>query len=206
MKEDEAFWYMKGDFKEQFKKKAAGNSPRRNIPNKTNKPPKDEQEEENEPKYSSGSSWLQTLIWMVIIVGFIGALTWYLGGANVGLFRKKIKKVESTSHEEEIPEDIFAINYQKEIDRAAAEGNYRLAIRLMFLRLLKDMSEKNIISYKLDKTNLDYLMQLHSTVYYKDFFALTRSYEYSWYGKFNVSEENYKIIRSEFEQFERRLS
>ena len=67
-------------------------------------------------------------------------------------------------------EDIFAINYQKEIDKACSKGNYRLAIRLMFLRLLKDLSEKNIIQYTQDKTNFDYLIQLHPTRLLQRFF------------------------------------
>ena len=82
----------------------------------------------------------------------------YLADSNVGLFRRRKTLVDPASTgEEEIPEDIFAINYQKEIDKAAAQGNYRLGIRLMFLRLLRSLSEKkNIIQYKRDRTNLDY--------------------------------------------------
>jgi len=135
---------------------------------------------------------------------FAVGLAIYLSGSNVGLFRKKNKTMKEVE-EEEITEDIFSINYQKEIDKAAAQGNYRPAIRLMFLRVLKNMSEKNIIRYKQDKTNLDYLMELHPTNHYNGFFSITRSYEYSWYGQFNVSEDAYKIIRKDFDQFEATL-
>ena len=88
---------------------------------------------------------------------------------------------------------------------AAAAGNFRLAIRLMFLRSLKNMSEKNIIRYKQDKTNFDYLVELHPTTYYNNFFKVTRSYEYSWYGQFPVSEDAYRIIRNDFDQFDKAL-
>jgi hypothetical protein len=98
-------------------------------------------------------------------------------------------------------EDIFAINYQKEIDKAAAAKNYRLAIRLMFLRLLKTMSEQNVIQYKQDRTNFDYLTQLMNTRLYNDFFRITRNYEYVWYGKLSVSDETYAVIKKDFDQF-----
>ena len=150
-------------------------------------------------------TWFQTLIWIIIIGGFAAFLMIYLNSINVGLFRKRNVLVNGTE-KEIITEDIFAINYQKEIDKAAMQGNYRHAIRLMYLRLLKNMSEKNIIHYKQDKTNLDYLLQLHPTVYYKDFFRLTRNYEYSWYGQFEVNEEAYKIIRTDFDQFDRSIN
>ncbi|MEO6612900.1 MAG: hypothetical protein ABIT05_10470 [Chitinophagaceae bacterium] len=146
--------------------------------------------------------WFQTLVWFIIIGGFATFLMIYLSNNNIGLFRKK--KVLTTAGEEgeEITEDIFAINYQREIDKAAAAGNYRLAVRLMFLRLLKNMAEKNIIRYQQDKTNFDYLMQLHGTSYYPHFFRITRNYEYSWYGKFDISEENYGLIRKDVDHFE----
>ena len=129
----------------------------------------------------------------------------YLTGSNVGLFRKKNTFIHSNEGQEEITEDIFAINYQKEIDKAAAQQNYRLAVRLMYLRLLKNMAEKNIIQYKQDKTNFDYLMQMHNTKHYTNFFRITHNYEYSWYGKFEVSEPAYKIISKEFDQFDNEL-
>jgi hypothetical protein len=145
--------------------------------------------------------WFQTLLWLIIIGGFAAAIMWYLAGSNVGLFRRKNRGIQSAGEEDLVTKDIFAINYQKEIDKAEANSNYRLAIRLMFLRLLKDMSEKNIIQYKQDKTNFDYLQQLHTTGYYNQFFRITRNYEYSWYGQFEVGENEYRIIRNDFIQF-----
>lgn len=182
MQEDDDFWYANAIIEKEKKK----------------------QEEDSSYIPLGQRSWFQTLIWLIIIGGFAAFLMIYLSGSNVGLFRKKSKPM-TTDEDEGITEDIFAINYQKEIDKAAAQGNYRLAVRLMFLRLLKNMSEKNIIQYKQDKTNLDYLLQLHPTNYYKDFFRITRNYEYSWYGQFEVSEEAYGIIRNDFNHFENGL-
>jgi hypothetical protein len=143
-------------------------------------------------------------LWLVIIGGFAGFLMWYLAGSNVGLFRRK-SNIMGSEEEETVTGDIFAINYQKEIDKAAQQGNYRLAVRLMFLQLLKNLSEKNIIRYSQERTNMDYLIQLQPTRYYPDFFRITRNYEYSWYGHFTVNEEAYRIIKNDFTNFERQL-
>lgn len=150
-------------------------------------------------------TWFKTLIWLIIVGGFVTVLILYLANSDVGLFRKRTKSITRPEEDEEMPEDIFAINYQREIDKATARGDYRLAVRLMFLRLLKIMSEKNVIQYKQDKTNLDYLVQLYPTAYHKDFFRITRHYEFSWYGKFEVSNEAFLMIRDEMNQFENRL-
>jgi hypothetical protein len=183
MLDDDDYWYANAEFKKKKVKK-----------------------EENESYVPLGQqSWFQTLLWLLIIGGFAGFITWYLAGSNVSLFRKKAKPIDNEDQDEVETENIFAINYQKEIDKAARQENYRLAVRLMFLRLLKNLSEKNIIQYNQGKTNLDYLLQLHPTRYYKDFFRITRNYEYSWYGQFEVNEQAYHIIRNDFDNFDRQL-
>jgi len=182
LKEEDAFWYVDKAF------------------NQKKKP------EETKKTYTpfGQQTWFKTLVWLIIIGAFVTFLVTYLSGSNINLFRKK--NVITTEHDsEEMPEDIFAINYQKEIDKAAATGNYRLAVRLMFLQLLKNMSERNIINYKQDKTNFDYLSELHATSWYQPFFKVTRNYEYSWYGKFDISQDAYQLIQKDFDQFKNQL-
>jgi hypothetical protein len=149
-------------------------------------------------------TWFQTLLWLLIIGGFMGVLFWFLSENRVGLFNRKTKVV-GQEQEEGIPEDIFAINYQKEIDNALRQENYRLAVRLMFLRLLKTMSERNVIRYKQEKTNLDYLFEVQPTAYYNHFFRAVRNYDYSWYGLFPVSREAYDRIKIDFDLLDKQL-
>lgn len=150
--------------------------------------------------------WFRTLLWLVIIGGFAAFLMIYLTGNRIGLFRKKAVAANALDEEDQMPEDIFAINYQREIDKATALGNYRMATRLMYLRLLKNLSDRGLIQYSQDKTNFDYLLQVHSTPFYSDFFKVTRDYEYSWYGKFDISEHAFHLIRKDFDHFESRIT
>jgi hypothetical protein len=182
MQEDDDFWYANKVFEKE----------------------KEKIKENNDKTSFFDSDLFQTILWIVIIVAFAAFLIWFLRGSNVGLFRKKDKAIHETGEELDT-QDIFAINYQQEIDKAAQAGNYRLAIRLMFLRLLKNMSEKNVIQYKQEKTNLDYLMQLHNTNYYPVFFRITRNYEYCWYGLFDVSAASYNVIKNDFDNLDSQL-
>jgi hypothetical protein len=68
------------------------------------------------------------------------------------------------------------------------------------------MSGKNIIQYKQDRTNLDYLLQLSNTAHYQDFFRLARNYEYTWYGNFPVNDEAWQLIKNDFEKFNNGIS
>jgi len=178
LKNDDAFWYANAKLK---KKK-------------------------EEPEQNRGTpQWLKTSVWIIVVGTFLAALIWYLVSSNILIFSKRQKQISSVKEEEEISEDIFGINYQKEIEKAISSVNYRLAIRLMFLRLLRNLSNKNVIQYRQGRTNFEYLSQLFSTGYYNDFFRLTRNYEYAWYGKFDVSPEAFGTIKNDFENFDRKL-
>jgi len=180
LKKDDAFWYADHVFdKKEAKEKDF----------KPGKPP---------------LQWMNMTTLLVIVVLFLGILSWYLLQNNI-VSRNRSISAEKIS-EDITGENIFDINYQKEIEKAINAGDYRLAIRLMFLRSLKQLSQKRIIEYKQERTNFDYLSQLYSTRYYNDFFRLTRNYEYTWYGKFDVNRDAFGVIKTEFENFDRKLS
>ncbi|MFI5185919.1 MAG: hypothetical protein ACHQF0_04300 [Chitinophagales bacterium] len=178
LKKDDAFWYADKIFRE----KKAGEKQAKDI--------------------KTPSQWMDFTTLVIIVVIFIALLAWYLFQNNI------IRRRQGSVHEnkEEISEEnIFDINYQFEIEKAIDSANYRLATRLLFLRLLKELSQKNIIQYKQERTNFDYLSQLSSGGYYSDFFRLTRNYEYAWYGKFDVSKDAFSIIKKDFENFNQKL-
>ena len=177
LREDDAFWYANEVFKRQQ--------------------PKQRTSIFSHPLF-------QTFLWVVIIAGFVTFLILYLANSNVGLFRSSSNLAPDAESVD--TNDIFSINYQREIEKAVAMSEYRLAIRLMFLRLLKDLADHDIIQYKQDSTNLDYLMQMQSTGMYPDFFRLTRNYEYSWYGQFDVDKEKFVVIKKEFDNFDRKYN
>lgn len=180
--EDDAFWYANKD----FERKKKGELPSGYYTPVARRP------------------WFQTLLWILIVGGFISVLIWFLAENKVGLFNRR-KEAITDENGEEIPEDIHTISFQKEIDQAIRSENFRLAVRLMFLRTLKTMTDKNIVQYKQDKTNLDYLMELQDKHYYRDFFQVVRNYEYSWYGLFEVNSDAFASIKKESDQLDKIL-
>jgi hypothetical protein len=155
---------------------------------------------------SRGGGGLDSLLWFIILGAFAAAVIWYLASSNIGLFRRESSRIANEESDEELTDDIFAINYEKEIARAVAAGNFRGAIRFWYLRTLKEMSDRNIIAYQHQKTNHDYLNSLYGSAYYKPFFQLTRHFEYTWYGQFALSAEGYQLMQSDFSTFKAGLN
>jgi hypothetical protein len=198
LKKLEAFWYADSAFNTKKERSVLYIDPkvRKQTPQKKS---------ENEQDVSSErTSWLNTNVFLLILVLALAAIIFFLIKNNV--VGKKRPQPSALAEQPEETENIFDINYQNEIEKAIASGNYRFATRLMFLRLLKRLAENNIIQYKQERTNLDYLLQLSSSKYYNDFFRLTRNYEYVWYGKFDPSPGVFSTIRNEFENFDNRIN
>ena len=133
-----------------------------------------------------------------LIVAMVIALLYYLV-KNVKFGPKPEKKVQSADVES-TAEDIEELDIEKLLDQAKREGNYRLAVRLYYLGLLKRLNQVGKIAWKKDKTNRDYLSELFSRdFYYGEVRSLTHSFEAVWYGDHALSAESFDRLRKNFE-------
>ena len=168
-----------------------------------------EKQKNEQPKNQTNyinQQWLRTLFWILLIAGFVSLLVWFLATSDINLFRNKQKTIADDVLAQEEGENIFEMNFEKEMRNAINDENYRLAVRLMYLRTLKDLSDRNLIKYTHEKTNSDYLFQLAASPYYKKFFRLTRSFDYTWYGKFPLSRDGFSTVQHDFNNFKQQLS
>lgn len=168
------------------------------------------QKKNNEPaKKPDGilnSAWLTTLFWIFLSGGFVALLVWFLATSNTRLFNRKPKAVGEENLPAEKTENIFGLNFENEIQKAIQSADYRMAVRLMYLQTLRDLSLQNRISYAHQKTNSDYLFQLAGSPYYKIFFRLTRFFNYTWYGRLPLSQHSFFIIQNDFSNFKQQLA
>lgn len=162
--------------------------------------------EKPEQKSFIQQDFVKTLFWILLIGGFVALLIWFLASGNISLFKKQYRVQEQVEAGSEEEEDIFSLKYETDIQKAINTGNYRLAVRLLYLQTLKEMAERNIIKYSPEKTNSDYLFQLGKSRYYKSFFRLTRHFDYTWYGHFMLTAESFQSIQNEFSSFKQQLN
>jgi hypothetical protein len=178
IKQDNAFWYA--DYKP---KSEAELKPRKSFLNSFFK-----------------SQWLKVFLFIILAV----AIIWFLLAGDFKLFRPQSKSIKHKKNE--VPDqNVFETDFEHEISKAIAANDFSLAIRLHYLQLLKILSARKIIQYSPEHTNQDFVFQLRNSIYYKEFFALTRSFEYTWYGRFNVSESAFEKIQSNFISFKKQL-
>ena len=100
-------------------------------------------------------------------------------------------------------EDEIALegNIRERIDAAVRNGDYRLATRLLYIDTLQWLDQLQLIRYKADSTNQEYVQQMDRTPRGRAFRQLTRVFDYVWYGQFPVSREKFEVIRENFKSF-----
>jgi hypothetical protein len=102
-------------------------------------------------------------------------------------------------------ENIHEINFDLEIEKAVTQHNYRLAVRLLYLKSLKQLNDLRLINWQTDKTNLAYVHELTEPSQKQIFGVLTKQFEYVWYGNFPIDQTTYINISSLFQEFKKQL-
>ncbi|MEX1240120.1 MAG: DUF4129 domain-containing protein [Cyclobacteriaceae bacterium] len=141
-----------------------------------------------------------------IIIGVV-LLLLYMVLKNVA-FDLRIKRGElRTDNIENGVDNIEDVDIQALLEQARAERNFRVAVRLYYLGLLKKLHELNVIVWKKDKTNRDYLSELFARdFYFEDVRVLTHSYEAVWYGQHSLAPETFRKLSTQFESIYQKMN
>lgn len=149
-------------------------------------------------KSMSGLEILFKIIAILIILFVVYLIVKVILNKEGGwVFSKSAKKIDVL---ENVEENIHNINFGKIVSDAIQNKNYRIAVRYYYLWLLKSLSDKDVIEWDIDKTNADYYNEIVNLDTKKNFRFLSYIYEYSWYGEFELSEEDFKKAELAFKK------
>lgn len=85
---------------------------------------------------------------------------------------------------------------------AENSGNFTFAIRLHYLMILNELNRKNLIHWKKDKTNSDFIHELKNTAFKKELKSLTKWFELFWFGERIADKEAYEMLKKRFISFQ----
>lgn len=99
----------------------------------------------------------------------------------------------------DIEEKPMESDLEKYLLEAIKQSDFKLAIRLYYLIVLKALHTKNVIIWKKNKTNTDYLSELMSKHYYMQFATQTNLFEFVWYSNLKINAQQFEKIKPSFE-------
>jgi len=146
--------------------------------------------------------YLKYIIGALAIGLIVYGIIKYLGD-DLHLFSKKVKAIDIPYSES--LENIHEISFDEEIERAMNQHNYKLAVRLLYLRSLKQLSDAQLIHWQVEKTNSAYLNELTDSVQRQSFGILTTQFEYIWYGDFPIDGRSFQSIYTSFQDFKKHM-
>ena len=143
-------------------------------------------------------------MWTVILIS-VGVIIWLLTKTDLTRLIKPESKMTAFNFNE-LTDDLSTINFDKMINESLANNDLRSAIRWHYLRSLFLLEKGKYLVFEPSKTNIDYKNDLRKTPFQNDFIALSRIYEYVWYGKFEIDLKKYDDFNNEFKRFDAQLN
>lgn len=115
-----------------------------------------------------------------------------------GILRNPALKPAITEIKDDLEERPMESDLDGYLRQALASKDYKLAVRIYYLMLLRALHTKNIIQWRKEKTNYDYLRELHKHPEIHKLNYSTMLFEYIWYGDKQVDESEFKHIQPGF--------
>lgn len=106
---------------------------------------------------------------------------------------------------EHIEEKIHNVNLEDLLKEALEAKNYRIALRLNFLIIIKLLSQKGEIQWAKEKTNWEYYSELQDKLLADQFKEIIMSFETFWYGEHPLTELEYHFTEPAYQALQKQL-
>ncbi len=145
------------------------------------------------------NTWVQ-VITALIIISILCFLIIKLVNGNT--FRLNRRIANNTNYEvfDDNP-DINEIDLDKMLEIVLKKQDYKLAIRIRFLMVIKQLNESEYIKWGKDKTNGEYISDMYEREELPDFIYLVMIFERIWYGDKLPNINDYSILSKHFNIF-----
>lgn len=139
-------------------------------------------------------SGMLSIVVLLIIVVVICLIVLKLIGVD---YRTLLGKKELDKSDIDIyTENVHEMNFDALISNALRNKDYRLAVRFLYLKNLKQMSDKDIIEWSSHKTNYSYQYEIQNSLLRSKFLETTLIFDYVWYGEFELDEGKFTEVDS----------
>ncbi len=141
----------------------------------------------------------------IVVILLAAVVVWFFTkGVLFGGKKTKLEEEQAAFLTEENLEKVEFGYLEQALEKALLQRNYRMAIRIHYLWLLKVLYEKELINWKKDKTNHAYISELtnkSSQESATSFRKLTLWYEKAWYGEAKIDETDFGNVENYFVDF-----
>ncbi|NND08831.1 MAG: DUF4129 domain-containing protein [Saprospiraceae bacterium] len=153
-----------------------------------------------DPAHSIDRGWYNSLgIFQWVAFALIALV---LGFIVFTLFQKP-KDVETSQPalEDLAVEDVHDIAADRLYEQALLDGDFRLALRMRFIKVMQLLNGRSMIDWKPEKTNRQYVLEMRGNPLGRLFREITHIYEWVWYGNTALNQEDFERYDRPFVHF-----
>jgi hypothetical protein len=114
----------------------------------------------------------------------------------------KTVKLPAKINRESAYEDIETADLDNDLGDALSSGEFKYAVRIKYLIVIRLLNEHKLIHWKKEKTNGNYLREMNGKKEFEIFRNLTLNFERIWYGEIPITEKEYSGMIPVFEQIQ----
>lgn len=146
------------------------------------------------------STWFRYFIWILLGVILLYAIIRIIAENNMRLFYRSPRKKGGAAVEEEQSDEVEE-DLDGQLQHFLQIRDHRQAVRYLYLKSLRLLSDRGLIRLHRQSTNQEYLAQLGGDPHRGPFSDLTSAYEKVWYGEFPLSDGQFGRLHQYFEDF-----
>lgn len=141
----------------------------------------------------------------VLLILTIGALLFilYLILKNI---RPSNSKISVDVEDEWNPTVVTKSELELKLEKAVMGNDFRECVRIHFMFILKELITNNIIDWKPEKTNYDYVTEVRKSKGYDGFEECVRIYDLVWYGDYEIALQDYNRLKPALENYYQSLN
>lgn len=134
------------------------------------------------------TGWI--LIGLVVLV--VAAVVYFIWKKHPSLFMREKKMPDLPYDVEE--ENIYGVDFEKELSAALASNDFRSAVRIMYLQTLRFLADKEWIDWRIFKTPTEYMYELKPAVLRPAFRDFTNRFLQVRYGNYQATPELFNAM------------
>lgn len=149
------------------------------------------------PATGAGSNNLSPVGWVLLIIGLLlvlGLVLYAIRGVRGSLIREAKIRAEAALEDEHI-------SANEALDRAQTEarsGDYRTAVRYLYLSSLLWLDERKLVRYDRSLTNREYLQEARANPALHDRLApVVNTFDRVWYGHRDLEEQDFRAYEEQ---------
>ena len=146
----------------------------------------EEQEQEPQGRNRSSEAFWANFFKVVLIVGLVGLIAYIFAnmmeGERAAKKRNQKKDKDLQLAVDELEQNLEQASLSPVIQEAERTADYPLAIRLYYLKIIQSLAQHDLIRWKREKTNGQYLREIQDLALRQQFAEATYIFEQIWYG------------------------